>query len=759
MTIWTRLKYLWPPRRRQEEREMREELDSLIAIAGNKELGNLTLAMENVRATWGWTWLEGIAADLRYALRALRSQPAFITVAVLSLALAIGANSAIFSFADALLLRPLPVLNPSAVFDVSNTTPDDPFEGMSFPDYRDMREKSRSFSGLAAYRLTMLAAATDAAAPARIRLAMLVSDNLFPRLGVAPSAGRAFLSEEANAPGRAVAMLSYDFWRQYSGGQSVIGTNIRLNGIVFTIIGVTPKSFTGLDRFVRPSIYVPLGMSQRLSAEQMNPLDDRGRHELVVKGRLSTGSTQESAQAELATLGAALEREYPKTNHNRHPAVRTELQRRTQQTPQILALIKMTMGLVGLILIIACSNLANLLLAQARARSREIAIRLSIGAGRLRLVRQLMTESFLVAMFGGAAGLLFAYGGILLLQTLSVPTEPPSFLGVELDWRVVQFSFLAALVSCLFFGLAPAWQTVRMDFVTALKDGGHGACGQRRTLARDVLVAGQIALAMVVLIAAGMFLAGFRRTLLMAPDFRVDHVISMDTAPNLLHYSPEQTKAFYHQLVDRVRTMPGVADVAMTEALPLSPAQTTLTIVPEGYQFPKGRESAVEFGAAIDAGYFRTMRVEIARGRPFTDDDRAGSRRVAIVNQQFAKIYWPGQDPIGKRIRLDRADGPVAQVVGVAKTGPYLFVNERPEPFVYVPYEQNPRSQMTLIVQSVGDPSELAAPLRNAVRSILISHSSISERSRPYTKAAPRVRGCRFFRWWGQWDSSAWRSP
>lgn len=718
MMLWNRLKYLWPAWRRNQEREMREELDSLVAIAGRTELGNLTVAMENARAAWGWTWLESIIADLRYSFRSLRRQPAFVAVAVLSLALAIGANSAIFSFADALLLRPLPVPDPSALFDVNYTTPDNPFEGMSFPDYRDLREKSRSFSGLIAYRLTTLAAATGAAAPARIRMAALVSGNFFPALGVAPFTGRAFLPDEANTPGQAVAIISYDFWRQYPDSQSVIGSTLRLNGIVFTIVGILPESFTGLDRFIRPSIYVPLGMSQRLASAMSDPLEDRGRHDLVVKGRLNAGSSRESAQAELATLGPALEREYPKTNHNRRMAVRTELARRIQQTPQMLELVKMLLGLVGLILIIACSNLANLLLARARARSREIAIRLSIGAGRFRLVRQLMTESFLLAVFGGAAGLFFAWGGILLLETLSVPTEPPNILGVQLDWRVVEFSFLVAMVSCLFFGLAPAWQTVRMDFVPALKDGGHGTSGGRRTLGRDALVAGQIALAMVVLIAAGMFLAGFREILVATPEFRVDHLITLDTAPDMLHYTPEQAKTFYRQLVDRVRAMPGVAGVAMTEALPFAPAQTILTVVPEGYQFPKGRETAVEFGGAVDAGYFRIMRVEITRGRAFTDDDRAGTRRVAIVNQQFAKTYWPDQDPIGKRIRLDKPDGPAAEIVGVARTGHYLLVNETPQPYVYVPYQQNPRSQMTLIVQSMGDPASLATPLREAVRSL-----------------------------------------
>ena len=719
MTIRTRLKYLWPAWRRQEEREMREELASLTAIAGSKELGNLTLAMEDVRATWGWTWLESVLADIRYALRALRRQPTFVAVAVLSLALAIGANSAIFSFADALLLRPLPVKNPADVYDVSGTTPNDPFEGMSFPDYRDLRYKSRSFSGLAAYRLTRVAAASNPAAPAQMRFANLVSGNFFALAGVTPSAGRAFLPEEATQP---VAMISYAFWQQnYAGDNSAIGSPLRLNGVVFTIVGVAPASFTGLERFALPSIFVPLGMAQRLEGEMADPLEDRGRHDLVVKGRLSAGASRESAQAETAIIGAALEREYVKTNRNRRMAVRTELQRRIQQSPHLLALVKMLMGLVALILIIACSNVANLLLARGRARSREIAIRLSIGAGRSRVVRQLMTESLIVAMAGGAVGLFVAYGGILLLNMQSVPSDPPFVLGVQLDWRVVQFSLLAALGSCIFFGLAPAWQTARTDFVSALKTGGDGASGKRRTFGRDVLVACQIALAMVVLIAAGMFLGGFRNMLVMPPEFRTDHLISLDTAPAALHYSPEQTQAFYRRLVDRVRTMAGVAGVAMTESLPLSPSQTAVSVAPEGYQFPKGREKEIEFGAAVDAASFSTMHVEINRGRAFTDDDRAGSRRVAIVNQQFAKTYWPGQDAIGKRIRvesMDGMDGSAAEVVGVAKTGHYLAVNEKPAPFVYLPYEQNPRSRMTLIVQSAGDAGALATPLREAVRSI-----------------------------------------
>jgi putative ABC transport system permease protein len=707
MTLWQRLQSLSPAWRRKQEREMREELESLAAIAGAKELGNLTIAMENARAVWSWTWLESVASDVRYSLRALRGQPAFAAVAALSLALAIGANSAIFSFADALLLRPLPVPDAAGLFDVTSRTPDNPFEGMSFPDYRDLRAQSRSFSGLAAYRLTNVAAAPDPAAPAQIRTAMLVSDNFFEVAEIAPASGRTFSAHEFEA----VALIARDY-------PSRIGGVVRVNGIPVTVVGVLPDSFTGLDRFTHPSIYMPLRIAQRLAAAATDPLEDRGRHDLTVKGRLRSGVPRESAEAELVTLGAALEREYPKTNRRRRPAVGTELARRVQQTPQLVALVKMLGGLAGLVLIIACSNVANLLLARGRARVREIAIRLSIGAGRRRLMRQLMTESLALAALGGAAGLACAYGGILLLQTLNVPSDPPSYLGVELDWRVVEFSALAAVASCLFFGLVPAWHTARMDLAAALKAGGSGASPTRRTIGRDILVTGQIALAMVILIAAGMFLAGFRRLLATTPDFRTDHVISMDTGPALVHYTPERAKAFYRQLADRVREIPGVAGIAMTESLPMSPSQTVLSVTPEGYQFPKGQEKVVVFGAAVDASYFNVMKVAIEIGRGFTIDDRAESRRVAVVNRQFANTYWPGQDAIGKRIRLDKTDGPAAEIVGVAKTGHYLAVNEAPASYVYVPYEQNPRMRMTLIAQSAGEAGALAGPLRDAVRSI-----------------------------------------
>src|ERR1019366_9032836 len=395
---------------------------------------------------WGWTWLESIAADVRYAFRTLRRQPGFVAVAVVSLALGIGANSAVFSLSDALLFRPLPVARPSEVLAVSNTTPDNAFGAISYPDYRDIREQSQSFSGLIAYRNTSLAVSATPTDQPRMRLGMMVSDNFFGVLGIAPSVGRAFQPQEGKVSGRdRVAILGYGYWdTQYARDRSTVGRTIRLNGVDFTIIGIAPESFPGLDRGVRPSVFLPLSMWGVLAGEREEPLEDRGRHELAVKGRLSAAASRASAQAELATIAQNLARAYPETNRDRHLAVRTEIQAHSQQVPADLLLVTMLMALVGFVLAIACANVANLSLARARARSREIAIRLAIGAGRFRLMRQLMTESLLVALLGGLVGLAFGYGGIRFLATMQGPSDIPIDLGLQLDTRVLAFTLLAA---------------------------------------------------------------------------------------------------------------------------------------------------------------------------------------------------------------------------------------------------------------------------------------------------------------------------
>jgi len=329
-----------------------------------------------------------------------------------------------------------------------------------------------------------------------------------------------------------------------------------------------------------------------------------------------------------------------------------------------------------------------------------------------------MTESLVVALLGGLAGLGVGYCGIRFLGSMQLPSDIPFTFGLQLDIRVLPFTLLVALVSCLLFGLAPAVQAARFELVPALKAGGEAIPGHRRLIGRNVLIVGQIALAMVLLIVVGMGVGGFRHLLAMDPGFRKDHLISMDLNPSVLRYSPEQTYDFYHKLADQARMLPELASIAKAEALPFSLSPASAVVVPEGYVFPPGKDKITVFGGAFDENYFSTMKVQIVHGRAFSSGDRMGSLRVAIVNEEFAKIYWPNQDPIGKRIRLDHPGGVPAEVVGVAKTGRYLFPTESPMPYVYLPYEQNRRSRMTLIAESTGDPAALAAPLREVVRSL-----------------------------------------
>ncbi|HEV2688535.1 MAG TPA: ABC transporter permease, partial [Bryobacteraceae bacterium] len=501
--------------------------------------------------------------EFRQAFRLLLKNPGFTAIAALSLALGIGANSAIFSLADALMLRPLPVPAPSEVVTVSTDTPHNPFESVSYPDYRDLREKTQSFSGLAAYQYATVGFAATKASLPQMRLGLLVSDNFFRVMEIQPSLGRAFSADEGTASGRdAIAVLSHDFWQHdLSGDPQVVGRTIRLNGIDFAVIGVAPEGFTGMEPVVRPALYVPLTMMHRLSPTGPDPLDQRGIRAFQVKGRLKSGVSRQQAQAELGGIGKGLEQSYPETNRNRNVAVRTDLQARIQQSPPDAILVAMLMALSGLVLLIACANIANLLLARSRARAREIAIRLAIGAGRLRLIRQLLIESVMLALLGGALGVGFAYGGIRFLQTIPLPTDLPIILNVVLDQRVLMFSFFAALASALVFGLAPAWQAVKADLIPALKSAGLTASARSRTIGRNALVVSQLVLAMVLLVAAGMLFDGFRKVLVVNPGFRTDHIMMVEFDTSFVRYTEAQSRKFYRNLVDRARSIPGARSV------------------------------------------------------------------------------------------------------------------------------------------------------------------------------------------------------
>jgi macrolide transport system ATP-binding/permease protein len=657
--------------------------------------------------------------EIRHALRLLARNRAVTLISALSLGLGIGANSAMFSMADALFLRPLPIPNPGEVVVVATDAP----QGgsmVSFPDYRDFRDKSHSFDGLVALQISTFSVARSNTEVPQMRAGVAVTDNFFSVLGVQPAMGRGFLPEEGQVAGRdAVVVLAEEYWRTALGAdRSVVGRSIRIDGIDFTVVGVAPASFTGVDQYLRPSFYVPVMMLQRLNGTPDNPLEKRGDHSFQVKGRLKDGVGREQAQAELATIWKALEQQYPDTDRNRTVAVRTELEDRYRQDTMDAQLIGMLMALVGVVLIIACANVANLLLGRARARTREMAVRMALGISTLRLLRQLMVESLLLALLGCTLGLGFAYGGIRFLQTLEIPTDLPVVIHPVLDVRVLMFSLLCALVSALLFGLAPAWRSLKVELVPALKSAQTGVEARHRTWGRDLLVVAQIALSLVLLVATGMLLDGFRKTLLSSPGFRTDHLLMTEFDTSMVRYTPAQTHDFYRNLVERARALPSVRNVSLSEVVPFDPGQDMLEVVPEGYQLPKGQENVSLLGSGVDENYFSVMKTPLLGGRAFKADDKEGAPLVAIVNQQFVKTYWPNQNPIGKRLRLAADKDKWRMVVGVTGTGKYIFISENPQPFVYLPFAQYPRTRMVLLTETYGDPRTLAEPVREIVHTL-----------------------------------------
>ena len=657
--------------------------------------------------------------DIRLAVRILLRNPGFALIAAFSLALGIGANSAIFSLADALLLRPLPILAPSDVVNLSTETPDNPFTGLSYPNYLDIRAKTQSFDGVLAFQVSTMSVGTSANVLPKIYPGALVTDNFFQVVGARPVLGRPFLPEEGKVPGRdAVVVVSNDFWQTQLGGDpSVLGRNIRVKGIDFTIVGVAPKSFTGIDQYFHPAVYIPAMMDQRLAASPTNPLEDRSNLSYSVKARLKPGVSMPKAQAELVSIWSNLQRQYPENNQNLRILVRTELQSRLSREGPDSALIAILMCLVGVVLLIACANVASLLLGRARARNREMALRISLGATRVRLLSQLLTESLLLALLGGALGLVIGYGGIAFFRTIPIPSDPPIDITPRLDTRVIVFSGIVALFCAVLFGLAPALRSVKTDLVSSLKSTNSQVFGGR-TIGRNVLVVGQIALSMALLIAAGVLFNGFRKMEATDPGFAVDHRVMLQLDTSLARYTPQQSREFYRKLIDQTRELPGVRSASLARTIPFTPDQYGTSVVPEGYQLPKDQTSDSLVANIVDEHFFDTLDVHVDRGRAFTADDKDGAPPVAVVNEEFAKTYWPNQDALGKRFRLHDSKSPWVQIVGVTKTNKYLFVGEPPTSFLYLPFAQNPSREMLLLVQTVGEPASAVAPVREVIRNL-----------------------------------------
>jgi predicted permease len=636
----------------------------------------------------------------------------------------VGANAGIFSFADAVLLRPLPVAHPSEVLSVRTQTLSQNSllrlgSGLwSYEDFLDYRRQNRSFEGLVAFELVPAGFARDANSQAQLKMGFLVTGDFFRVLGVEPSIGRGFRPDENEALARdAVVVLSHDLWEQeFSSDPSIVGRQIRLGGLDFSVVGIAPESFTGMDQYIRPAFYVPLMMGPKLVPSMPDLLTNRSTRLLNVKGRLRPGMTIAGAAAEASSLAKSFEESFPDTNRGIGATVRTEIQTRLDREPYALIQQIILFGMVVVVLLIACANVANLQLSRGRARAREIAVRLAIGASRIQLIRQFMIENLLISLVSGLLGLLLAVLFVRVFSTLEAPGDVPVQLSFQLDSRVLGFTLLIAIASAVVFGLIPALSSTSKGLVAMMRS-GEADQARKRFFGRTALVIAQVAGSFVLLVAATQLYRGFSYALTSDYGFRTDHRLTMRFDPTLVGYSPKQTEEFYKTVVERARELPGVKSAALSFFIPTTIDFRQQSVAPEGYQFPPGQETTSVFADIVDHNLFGTLGVPILRGRGFLPTDTADSPPVVVVNEAFAQKYL-GSNPIGKRIQLNNSKSRWVEVVGMTVTGKHMAITEPPLEFVYLPLAQNPESRMTILVETYADPASLVGPMRQMVRSI-----------------------------------------
>jgi len=666
------------------------------------------------------SWLQ----DLRYAVRLLRRNPLFALTAVLSLAIGIGANTTIFTIANALLFKPpLGVADASRLVDVGRSQDGQGFDNGSYSNYLDIRARNTVFSGIYAYRLGPEPMSLRGKDGAERIYGEMVSTNYFNVLGTPPHIGRLFTSDDSEQPAATpLAVLSHRFWmRRFNGDPAIVGQTLVLNGRPFMVIGVTPEGFHGTT-VLTSDLWVPVNMVGEL-ASRLPPaiLTSRESAWLVMGARLKPGVTVGQAQAELANIGRALEQEFPDANRGKGLRVVASSPVPGDGAP-VAAFMAVLMAIVMLVLAIACANVAGVLLARATTRRREIAVRLAIGAGRGRLIRQMLVESTLLFLIGGSGGLVLArlMTGALLSLLPAVPL--PIDVTLALDGRAVVFTLTLSLVAAILSGLAPAFHASRAEVVGALKSGTQG--GPERIWLRHAFVVSQVALSIVLVVGAGLFARALQRASEIDPGFD-PHGVELATLDlSLGGYTADTGRVFARELIRRVRETPGVQAAALSAVMPLGDRGIGLGgLAVPGVEPRNGRRFFDVDWNVITPGYFATMKMALLTGRDFSDADREGTPSVVIVNETAARQWWPRQDALGKTLLQEtgRPDAPDAvrtlTVVGVARDSKYRNLGEDPRPFVYVPIQQQYMSRTVIAARSAHG-QRLAGELRALLASM-----------------------------------------
>jgi predicted permease len=661
--------------------------------------------------------------DLRYAGRTMRKSPLFVLFVVLTLALGIGANTTVFTVINTLILNPLPVADSAGLASVGAAKAGSPSKStvplsMSYADLKDYQARNQVFRSLAGYT-SPRGVTWQAHASSVGMFSELVTSNYFSTLGLSPVRGRFFAPDEDRAPGaHAVAVMNYGTWQgRFGGANDIVGKTLRLNNIVFTVIGIAPPHFIGVNAVFGPDLWIPAAMVEHLLPNEMrNALTDRGKAVFLGVGRLKPAATRAQAQANLATIATDLAREYPTTNEGYTATVRpirdaVFASANGSSTPILFASAGLLI-VVGIVLLIACSNVANLLMARSATRQQEMAIRLAIGASRRRLVRQLLTESVLLGLLSGVMGLLIGYVGLHLLFG-ALPSSA-NFIAPKLDVTVFVFALFISLMTGFLFGTIPAFKASRASVAETLKEEARttGRSRKRVTLANALLV-GQVAFSFLLLVTAALFLRSIGRAYDIDPGFQTAHLAVFMTNPGQAGYGKSQARAFYKNVRERVAALPDVESVSWASNLPLW-GRTVNGLQLEGRQQRSQADKITTIVNTVDRNYFEASGVTIDSGREFTNLDQENSTPVAIVNEKMAHDYWPRGEALGKRIQLP-GEKQMRQIVGVARTANYSSWAEPPQLCVYVPLEQNYSDGMTLYVHSKGDPQQVLLPVQHEI--------------------------------------------
>ena len=700
-----------------EERENRERgmPPDEAHYAALRRFGNVTQAQERSREMWSWRWLETLFQDIRYGLRQLRRNPGFTAVVIVTLALGIGANTAIFSMVDAVLLRPLPFANPHELVSVFESRPQDgiPFDGFSFPNFDECRKQHTVFSEMAGYQAHDLTL-TGAGQPTIVHT-IVVTAEIFSLLEAQPLAGRVFLSKDGVQGAPAVVLLSENLWRSRFGGDpDIIGKSVTLDQRPFTVVGVMPAAFNFPLRSEAEDVWIPLVQDPLFSKF----IPKTGGRWLNVIARLRPGVSMAQAQAAMDTMALRLAREYPRDNTGWKVGIES-LQK--QIVGPVKPALLIMLGAVGLVLLIACVNIANLLLARATARTQEMAVRMAIGAGRVRILRQLLTESALLGLMGGIAGIILAFWGVRSLKSL-LPPGLPHVHEIRVDGGVLLFALALSVAASLIFGLAPALAAAGASFRTSLEEGAAraGESGGRRRF-RGVLVASEFALAVVLLVGAGLLIRSFTAMMNVNPGFNPRHVVKAEISlPQFQYSTPEQWNAFADESLRRIQAEPGMQDSALAIPLPIANGSVNLGFdIPGQPALAPGASRTADY-ASVSPDYFNVMQVPLLRGRAFSRQDSPSAPPVTIISQEFARRFFPNQDPIGRQLEFAFPPrGNVARtIVGIVGDVRDVSLSQEPGPMMYVPYAQAPFWGEIVVVRSSLSTAAVAASIRRVVQEI-----------------------------------------